>query len=181
MKAAIRALEKDFKKASMWLNDNWKHLTSDGIKEENKKIKEFHDAIAILEAAEKEVGDDILRDNCFKALNCLYIAAEKSIADDVNIKVKAYIDTLLRQRRTVSREQVEGWAVDMGDSIGVGRIEIILKNILAELGYSVGEPKRKGRSHESRRKIYSHERICCAEKKDNGRMEGQVPRRNNGN
>jgi len=35
-----------------------------------------------------------LRDNCFKALKCLYIAVEESVADDVNAKVKAYIESL---------------------------------------------------------------------------------------
>ncbi len=35
-----------------------------------------------------------IRANCFKALHCLYIAVDVSIADDVNSKVKAYITAL---------------------------------------------------------------------------------------
>ena len=37
---------------------------------------------------------DSARRDCFKALKCLYIAVENSIADDVNAKVKAYITLL---------------------------------------------------------------------------------------
>jgi len=39
---------------------------------------------------------DELKNDCMKALKCLYIAVESSIADDVNVKVKAYIDALTR-------------------------------------------------------------------------------------
>lgn len=35
-----------------------------------------------------------LRRDCFNALHCLYIVVEKDIADDVNSKVKAYIEAL---------------------------------------------------------------------------------------
>jgi hypothetical protein len=35
-----------------------------------------------------------LKDNCYKALQCLYIAVDASIADDVNIKVKDYVARL---------------------------------------------------------------------------------------
>ena len=35
-----------------------------------------------------------LKDDCLKALHCLYIAVEKSTADDVNRKVKAYVEEL---------------------------------------------------------------------------------------
>lgn len=35
-----------------------------------------------------------LKSECFKSLFCLYIATEKSTADDVNLKVKAYIGAL---------------------------------------------------------------------------------------
>jgi len=35
-----------------------------------------------------------LRNDCFKALHCLYIAVEKSTADDVSRKVKAYVEEL---------------------------------------------------------------------------------------
>jgi len=39
---------------------------------------------------------DELKNDCMKALRCLYIAVESPIADDVNAKVKAYIDALAR-------------------------------------------------------------------------------------
>lgn len=38
--------------------------------------------------------EETLRDDCMKSLTCLYLATEKSIADDVNNKVKAYINQL---------------------------------------------------------------------------------------
>jgi hypothetical protein len=37
---------------------------------------------------------DELRHECMKCLLCLYLAADKSVADDVNKKVKEYINYL---------------------------------------------------------------------------------------
>lgn len=34
------------------------------------------------------------KNNCYKALSCLYIAVQENIADDVNLKVRAYISRL---------------------------------------------------------------------------------------
>lgn len=41
------------------------------------------------------------RADCFKALACLYIAVDKTVADDVNAKVRAYISEL--------ETQLDGW------------------------------------------------------------------------
>lgn len=35
-----------------------------------------------------------LKTNCYKALTCLYLATADDVADDVNKKVKAYIECL---------------------------------------------------------------------------------------
>lgn len=41
-----------------------------------------------------------------KALNCLYIAVEKDIADDINAKVRAYINELSQIKFTELRQTV---------------------------------------------------------------------------
>lgn len=38
-----------------------------------------------------------IKNECFKALTCLYIAVDESIADDVNKKVKLYIESQTRE------------------------------------------------------------------------------------
>ena len=44
-----------------------------------------------------------LRENCFSALTCLYLAVDKQIADDVNEKVKAYIRELELREPSIDR------------------------------------------------------------------------------
>lgn len=45
---------------------------------------------------------DSLEDWAMKSLSCLYIAVEASIADDVNQRVKAYINQLKREKRELA-------------------------------------------------------------------------------
>lgn len=45
-----------------------------------------------------QIDLNTLRKECFKALNCLYIAVEEHVAHDVNVKVKAYIRELEKKK-----------------------------------------------------------------------------------
>ena len=49
-----------------------------------------------------------LRDECHKALRCLYIAVDVPVADDVNAKVKAYITELERSASIRPNTELSG-------------------------------------------------------------------------
>jgi hypothetical protein len=51
--------------------------------------------------AETDLIQQQAKEQCFRALTCLYLAADEHVAADVNAKVKAYLDllaTALQQR-----------------------------------------------------------------------------------
>jgi len=56
-----------------------------------------------------------LKSECNKALNCLYIAVDEQIAQDVNVKVKRYIGALeqevisnkMEDTKKLSKEEVD--------------------------------------------------------------------------
>ena len=45
------------------------------------------------------------RDDCMKALQCIYLEAVKPVADDLNFKVKSYIELLEKTIKDLQGEQ----------------------------------------------------------------------------